>query len=587
MDYAVDQLSDCQAQMLSYWETIRLEIDNLKCDHSAFKTQDLPLARIKKIMKLDDDIKSMMISAEAPILFAKAAELFIRELTLRAWIHTERNRRRTLQRNDISMAVSDGDTDQFDFLIDIVPREESRGHRRVDTVVVFLNSSIYGRLVSKLTLYRATQLAACMISVGDNRRARKLRLNIESSPRPAQASPSSVAGSNASGTSTSNLKAENSAASVAFVTTTNGRTSNQVVPVDVSASQPQTLTIALGGASTSNPSAVGSSAASTVLQGHTPTIQFATAIPSTGSVMATAQSTVTNSASNTSATVSSASAAAPIQYVLQLPVGAGGATSGQPFQIQLLPQHFQTSSTDAISGATAGQGGTLLTDANGNTIPVLQVVTQAAGGLALPTIVQESNGQRTQLLQLQRPTLLLQQSGSMLGATAVLTTAELDEQSQQLAYSVQPHQLMSSEMTAEVTSTPQVLLSFSESGACVVSSGVSDNCLDTATVLDVVTDQESGRHLVARSIDDDADDTVAETSPVVLLETTTAESDNEHSEVEHQICDVQISSRELLQNADHFSSGTQIEIHDVDPRVLSDTLFDDCVSVKPSVPDAS
>ncbi len=72
-----------------------------------------------------------MISAEAPVLFAKAAELFIRELTLRAWIHTERNRRRTLQRNDISMAVSYGDTDQFDFLIDIVPRDEGRGHRRV------------------------------------------------------------------------------------------------------------------------------------------------------------------------------------------------------------------------------------------------------------------------------------------------------------------------------------------------------------------------------------------------------------------------------------------------------------------------
>ncbi|VDP93422.1 unnamed protein product [Echinostoma caproni] len=76
-----------------------------------------------------------MISAEAPILFAKAAELFIRELTLRAWIHTERNRRRTLQRNDIAMAVSDGDTDQFDFLIDIVPREEARGHRRVSVPI--------------------------------------------------------------------------------------------------------------------------------------------------------------------------------------------------------------------------------------------------------------------------------------------------------------------------------------------------------------------------------------------------------------------------------------------------------------------
>lgn len=38
-----------------------------------------------------------MISAEAPVLFAKAAQIFITELTLRAWIHTEDNKRRTLQ----------------------------------------------------------------------------------------------------------------------------------------------------------------------------------------------------------------------------------------------------------------------------------------------------------------------------------------------------------------------------------------------------------------------------------------------------------------------------------------------------------
>ena len=48
-----------------------------------------------QIMKLDDDVK--MISAEAPVLFAKAAEMFITELTMRAWIHTEDNKRRTLQ----------------------------------------------------------------------------------------------------------------------------------------------------------------------------------------------------------------------------------------------------------------------------------------------------------------------------------------------------------------------------------------------------------------------------------------------------------------------------------------------------------
>lgn len=90
------------------------------------KNQVLPLARIKKIMKLDEDVK--MISAEAPLLFAKAAEIFIHELTLRAWIHTENNKRRTLQRNDIAMAITK--FDQFDFLIDIVPREEIKPTRK-------------------------------------------------------------------------------------------------------------------------------------------------------------------------------------------------------------------------------------------------------------------------------------------------------------------------------------------------------------------------------------------------------------------------------------------------------------------------
>ena len=55
-------------------------------------------------MKLDDDVK--MISAEAPVLFAKAAEMFITELTMRAWIHTEDNKRRTLQVRRISFSIS-------------------------------------------------------------------------------------------------------------------------------------------------------------------------------------------------------------------------------------------------------------------------------------------------------------------------------------------------------------------------------------------------------------------------------------------------------------------------------------------------
>ena len=86
----------------------------------------LPLARIKKVMKSDEEVK--MISAEAPILFAKGCDIFITELTMRAWIHAEENKRRTLQRSDIASAISK--SDMFDFLIDVVPREEANPQKR-------------------------------------------------------------------------------------------------------------------------------------------------------------------------------------------------------------------------------------------------------------------------------------------------------------------------------------------------------------------------------------------------------------------------------------------------------------------------
>jgi hypothetical protein len=62
---------------------------------------DPPLARIKRIMKSDEDVR--MISAEAPVLFAKACEIFILELSIRAGArrrsaNDERFRKKTLNR---------------------------------------------------------------------------------------------------------------------------------------------------------------------------------------------------------------------------------------------------------------------------------------------------------------------------------------------------------------------------------------------------------------------------------------------------------------------------------------------------------
>ncbi|XP_060713431.1 nuclear transcription factor Y subunit gamma isoform X3 [Tachysurus vachellii] len=120
--------TDAQQNLQSFWPRVMEEIRNLTVKD--FRVQELPLARIKKIMKLDEDVK--MISAEAPVLFAKAAQIFITELTLRAWIHTEDNKRRTLQRNDIAMAITK--FDQFDFLIDIVPRDDLKPPKRQEEV---------------------------------------------------------------------------------------------------------------------------------------------------------------------------------------------------------------------------------------------------------------------------------------------------------------------------------------------------------------------------------------------------------------------------------------------------------------------
>ncbi|GMN56620.1 hypothetical protein TIFTF001_025739 [Ficus carica] len=120
-------LQQQQQQLQMFWSYQRHEIEQV----NDFKNHQLPLARIKKIMKADEDVR--MISAEAPILFAKACELFILELTIRSWLHAEENKRRTLQKNDIAAAITR--TDIFDFLVDIVPRDEIKDEAALGGIV--------------------------------------------------------------------------------------------------------------------------------------------------------------------------------------------------------------------------------------------------------------------------------------------------------------------------------------------------------------------------------------------------------------------------------------------------------------------
>lgn len=61
MDFATDLNSDAAAHIADFWEKAKQEAECLKPEQNSFKTQDLPLARIKKIMKLDDDVKNMVM----------------------------------------------------------------------------------------------------------------------------------------------------------------------------------------------------------------------------------------------------------------------------------------------------------------------------------------------------------------------------------------------------------------------------------------------------------------------------------------------------------------------------------------------
>lgn len=121
------------------WNDSWKKIEAINPGKENWKAQVLPLARIKKIMKLDDLIEyeleqlkrtpsapspnqqqRFMIAGEAPILLSKACELFIKEVSVRSWKHTEHSKRRTLQKQDVCTAICENE--MFDFLIDIIPR---------------------------------------------------------------------------------------------------------------------------------------------------------------------------------------------------------------------------------------------------------------------------------------------------------------------------------------------------------------------------------------------------------------------------------------------------------------------------------
>ncbi|KAI5184533.1 nuclear transcription factor Y, gamma [Nematocida homosporus] len=98
-----------------YWKNV---LGYVSSGEGVQKDNALPLARIKRLMKVEQEVSK--VASEVPLLFSRVTEIFIEELTLRAWQHTEEGKRRILQRSDICSAIKSSDL--FDFLIYLMPR---------------------------------------------------------------------------------------------------------------------------------------------------------------------------------------------------------------------------------------------------------------------------------------------------------------------------------------------------------------------------------------------------------------------------------------------------------------------------------
>ncbi|KAH6822243.1 hypothetical protein C2S53_009663 [Perilla frutescens var. hirtella] len=124
-------MNKLKANMESFWRE-RLSEIYVRTPNS------LPLTRIRKVIKSDGKVE--MISADTPVLFAKACEIFVMELTLHASMHTQENKRQMMQRSDIADAIRNEHL--LSFLNHVVPMEPHH-HQEPDLPILNHHGGVY------------------------------------------------------------------------------------------------------------------------------------------------------------------------------------------------------------------------------------------------------------------------------------------------------------------------------------------------------------------------------------------------------------------------------------------------------------
>jgi len=154
--------------MGTFWEQRMAETKVLPSGPVPPVPPTLHIQRLKKLMKMDEEVtmtslmegekkkghtssSGVIISAEAPFILSKALELFVLDLTSRAWAHLDgcahshthahmngsangdigAGARRVVSRSDVADVVAS--TEQFDFLMDSVPRDVNIANQIFDT----------------------------------------------------------------------------------------------------------------------------------------------------------------------------------------------------------------------------------------------------------------------------------------------------------------------------------------------------------------------------------------------------------------------------------------------------------------------
>ncbi|EIN04272.1 hypothetical protein PUNSTDRAFT_76432, partial [Punctularia strigosozonata HHB-11173 SS5] len=105
----------------NFWQR---QVDTAENETPDYRHPALPLARIKKVMKSGPEVKC--VHQQNTLIFTNNCLLSLSEITARAFIVADSNKRRTLSQQDIAKALAK--SDQFDFHIDIVPRDDGHGH---------------------------------------------------------------------------------------------------------------------------------------------------------------------------------------------------------------------------------------------------------------------------------------------------------------------------------------------------------------------------------------------------------------------------------------------------------------------------